>query len=124
MSCYFRINREKVLSFNVSDNTGQYAILKKTFTQQFSQIYYARLQALRPVILKRLNLLEGINIFILIIFLFSIIFFKEPLYIGRVLDVQEGSDSFIIGTVYCENINRPNIFEEIENDQVLHKHIF
>lgn len=55
------INREKVLSYNVSDNTGQYKILKKTFTQQFSQIYFARLQALRPVILKRLNSIDGIN---------------------------------------------------------------
>ncbi len=39
-------------------------------------------------------------------------------HIGRVLDVEEGKDSYIIGTVFCENIERPNVFDEVENDQV------
>ena len=34
------------------------------------------------------------------------------------LDVEEGKESYIIGTVFCENIDRPNVFEEVENDQV------
>ena len=51
--------RTKASSFNVSENTGQFKIIKKTFTQQFSQIYFARLQALRPVILKKMTTLNG-----------------------------------------------------------------
>lgn len=44
--------------------------------------------------------------------------FLESLHIGRVLDVEEGTDSHIVGTVFCDNIDRPNIFDEVENDQV------
>ena len=39
-------------------------------------------------------------------------------HIGRVLDVEEGKESYIVGTIFCENIDRSNVFEEIENDQV------
>lgn len=52
-------SRAKTSSFNVSENTGQFKIIKKTFNQQFSQIYSARIQALRPVILKKLALSNG-----------------------------------------------------------------
>jgi len=51
--------RDNIPTFNVSDQTGQFKIAKKNFTQQFSQIYFARLQALRPIILKRLSVLDG-----------------------------------------------------------------
>lgn len=34
------------------------------------------------------------------------------------LDVEEGKVSYIIGTVFCENVDRPNVFEEVEKDQV------
>ena len=34
------------------------------------------------------------------------------------LDVEKGKESYIIGTVFCENIVRPNVFEEVEKDQV------
>lgn len=51
--------RDNIPTFNVSDKTGQFKIAKKNFSQQFSQIYFARLQALRPIILKRLAALDG-----------------------------------------------------------------
>lgn len=51
--------RDNIPTFNVSDQTGQFKIAKKNFTQQFSQIYFARLQALRPIILKRLSIFDG-----------------------------------------------------------------
>jgi hypothetical protein len=35
-----------------------------------------------------------------------------------VLDVEEGKESYIIGTVFCENVDRPNVFDEVERDQV------
>lgn len=49
----------------------------------------------------------------------AFLFLDSP-QIGRVLDVEEGKMSFIIGTVFCENIDRPNVFDEVENDLVLH----
>lgn len=42
-----------------------------------------------------------------------------PTHTGRVLDVEDGKESLIVGTVFCENIERPDIFKEIESDQVL-----
>ena len=49
---------------------------------------------------------------------FNVFIYIESLHIGRVLDVEEGKESYIIGTVFCENIDRPNVFEEVERDQV------
>lgn len=43
---------------------------------------------------------------------------ESSLHIGRVLDVEEDKESYIIGTVFCESIDRPNVFEEVERDQV------
>lgn len=114
MAPYF--SREKISFLNVSDKTGQFKILKKNFTQQFSQIYFARLQALRPIILKRIASLNGK----LEIPYWLNAFFVESLPINRVLDVEESQESYIVGTVFCENINRPNVFEEVEKDQVEH----
>lgn len=48
----------------------------------------------------------------------SFFIYLESLHIGRVLDVEEGKVSYIIGTVFCENVDRPNVFEEVEKDQV------
>lgn len=28
-------------------------------------------------------------------------------------------DSHIVGTIFCDNIDRPNVFDEVENDQVI-----
>jgi hypothetical protein len=49
----FYLLRTHLPSFNVSDNTGQFKIVKKAYTQQFSQIYFARLQSLRPLIIMQ-----------------------------------------------------------------------
>jgi hypothetical protein len=38
--------------------------------------------------------------------------------VRRILDVEVDRDSLILGTVYCENVDRPNIFEQIETNQV------
>ena len=46
-------SRVHLPTFNVSDNTGQFKIVKKSYTQQFSQIYFARLQSLRPLIIMQ-----------------------------------------------------------------------
>ena len=85
-----------------------FLIRQKEFTQQFSQIYYQRLMTLRPLIHADCQeIYEGAAN-------------KTASYVPRLVDLEEGSPSYIIGTIYRDMANKPNVLKELAEDCEIH----
>ncbi|KAH9951352.1 DNA polymerase alpha/epsilon subunit B-domain-containing protein [Amylocystis lapponica] len=75
----------------------------KSYKHQYANIYYARLQVLRPFVEHRARRqwkeIAG-----------------DPTFVPRVLDVVKGQLCFIIGTVYMDMPLKPNVLEDLARD--------
>lgn len=102
---------------NVGKEKGTFDVAQRTFSQQFSQIYYIRLATLAPLLraqaqskwthLNRSHGLYNIN-------LIGVASVKP-----RILDVEAGRLSSVIGTVYVEMEYKPNILKDLATDVLL-----
>jgi len=88
---------------NIGEINGTFRIEKLTFTHQFSQIYFARMTELSPIIDKsaqsRWSSVKG-----------------TPFRVNRILDVKPGELCYVIGTLYVDLLLKPNILQELSHD--------
>lgn len=82
-------------------------MIKKTYTQQFSQIYFCRLrgliQALKEAACAKWEAKHGNKE-------------EGPFFCERIIELITGRDSVIFGTIYGDLTSKPNVLEEIERD--------
>ncbi|KZT11491.1 uncharacterized protein LAESUDRAFT_755134 [Laetiporus sulphureus 93-53] len=78
----------------------------RSYSHQYSNIYYLRLQLLKRFVLararRRWKEVAG-----------------DPPYVERVLEVVKGQLCFIVGTVYMDMPLKPNVLEDIAHDHSL-----
>ncbi|KAJ3344056.1 hypothetical protein HDU93_003219 [Gonapodya sp. JEL0774] len=85
----------------------QFTLSEKSFTQQYSGVYFARLVALRPRCIVEAERLWGEG------FQFSGNVHPPPRHIPRILDIPNASLCWVVGTVYVEMALKPNILDEV-----------
>ncbi|KXS19726.1 hypothetical protein M427DRAFT_52608 [Gonapodya prolifera JEL478] len=85
----------------------RFMLNEKSFTQQYSGVYFARLAALRPRVIveaeKRWG--EGFKV--------GESVHPTPRHVPRILDIPRGSLCWVVGTVYVEMALKPNILDEV-----------
>ncbi|KAK9471641.1 DNA polymerase alpha/epsilon subunit B-domain-containing protein [Dipodascopsis tothii] len=80
--------------------------IDRTYNQQFANLYFTRLSALKPDIVRAAaQTWDGMKISNKIV--------KQ---VDRVLDVEQGELCWIVGTVYLDMALKPNIFTEISDE--------
>lgn len=76
----------------------------KTYTQQFSQIYFCRLKALYPALRaashKKWSQEGGAG----------------PVVAERILELLPGRESIVFGTIFANLSSKPNVLKDLEND--------
>lgn len=94
---------DKKLS-KIEFRSDEFKVEKPDYTQQFSGIYYTRLNELRPRVIElgkqRWTASD-----------------KSIQHVDRVLDVESGKACFIVGTVYVEQTRKPNVLTDIAKEQ-------
>lgn len=84
----------------VSD-TELFAVKDHNYSQQYANMYFSRLSVLRNQVLKASESKWS----------------GKARFVPKVLDVAGPDLSFIVGTIYCEFGNKPNILNEVTTDQ-------
>ncbi|CAG8448591.1 2157_t:CDS:10 [Diversispora eburnea] len=81
---------------------------KKSFRQQYANLYYVRLMEMRPIVLKaaqeKWETERAVN-------------GQELNYVDRILNIKSEEICYIIGTVYIEMQFKPNILEDVTREQ-------
>ncbi len=90
-----------------ADLITECTVIKKTYTQQFSQIYFCRLrqliQALKEAACAKWKTGHEDK-------------GERPFFCERIIELITGRDSVIFGTIYGDLTSKPNVLEEIEKD--------
>jgi DNA polymerase delta subunit 2 len=84
-----------------SQETGQFRLQDRCYSQQYAGFYFSRLSLQRPRIEKAAQKK-----------------WKEdgtggPLFVPRLLDIEEGKWVYVVGTVFFEMPLKPNVLQEI-----------
>ncbi|KAG8727618.1 hypothetical protein FRC12_022359, partial [Ceratobasidium sp. 428] len=110
--------------------TFEFSAAHKSYNQQFDNVYSARLEQLRPVLIERAadtwRKRKGIHILLTSSRYFLTRLFRPYLrvvnkvaHVPRVLDVVKGQTCYIIGTVYMDMPLKANVLEDIAQDHAL-----
>ena len=83
----------------MSDESKEFSVDKKTFTQQYSQLYFQRLSMLKSVIIEKCQ--EK---------------WKSECRKDRLFDVNAGETCYVIGTVFVDSSLKPNVLNEIAKE--------
>ncbi|KAJ1656374.1 DNA polymerase delta small subunit Cdc1 [Dispira simplex] len=85
-----------------------FSISQRTYTQQYANVYFVRLQELKPVATRtahRTWLSDGP------------VLPTGPLrYAPKVMNIVAGEPCFVVGTVYCEQKLRPNVLDDLSKE--------
>jgi DNA polymerase delta subunit 2 len=93
------LERSTVTLEMASDATRSFQVENRSYSQQFSQLYFQRLATFKPVLFERIKSKWP----------------SKPL-MPRVLDVNLNEECIIIGTVYVDSPMKPNILNEIASE--------
>jgi DNA polymerase delta subunit 2 len=100
---------------NTGKEKGVFDIAKRTYAQQFSQMYFVRLASLAPVLRssaqKKWTSSKGANSSPGKLLINCVVVF-----VNRLLDVKPGVLSCIIGTIYVDMEFKPNVLQELACD--------
>ena len=80
--------------------SSQFRVPKRQYTLQYAQLYYQRLTTLRPAVLAEAARRWG----------------AQTRHVGKVLDVPVGERCFVVGTVYVDMPEKPNILDEVSSE--------
>ncbi|KAJ2889642.1 DNA polymerase delta small subunit Cdc1 [Coemansia aciculifera] len=72
---------------------------RRSYVRQFNELYYARLNELKPHVLQRAEKRWG----------------KEK-HTPKVLNVEAGGPTYIIGTVFIDSDNKPSTLDQVERE--------
>jgi hypothetical protein len=80
-----------------SHETGQFRLQDRSYSQQYAGFYFSRLSLQRPRIEKAAQKKWE----------------NGPLFVPRLLDIEEGKLVHVIGTLFFDMPLKPNVLEEI-----------
>ncbi|KAI8372381.1 DNA polymerase alpha/epsilon subunit B-domain-containing protein [Choanephora cucurbitarum] len=81
-------------------------VKKRSFQQQYASIYYVRLVQLRKALEKTAKARWS-----------SVP--ENPQFLSKILDIQPGRLCYMLGTVYLEMANKPNVMNNLEDEESL-----
>ncbi|KAF9907612.1 hypothetical protein BX616_000372 [Lobosporangium transversale] len=97
------IHRRKAAFDDLSSLQDNFLVKTRDYRLQYAHLYFTRLVLMRPKVLeqakKQWNSLPS-----------------KPKHVEKVLDVQPGEISYLVGTVYTEMKLKPNILNDITKD--------
>eukprot|EP00842_Homolaphlyctis_polyrhiza_P000793 jgi/Hompol1/1714/HPOL_000253-RA len=89
--------------FNKLPST-RFIVTEKNYMQQYAGLYFTRLVKLRPRVLDAARAKWSVG--------------DNPLtHVPRIINVQPGEVCFIIGTIYVDMPNKPNILKDIDAEE-------
>ncbi|KAI8974388.1 DNA polymerase alpha/epsilon subunit B-domain-containing protein [Pilobolus umbonatus] len=107
---YTVLNRVHAKNEEVPELADPLKITSHSFNQQYANMYYVRLLQLKQAILKNAEDRWG-----------SLP--ERPRYSPKILDVQLGDLCYMVGTVYIEMDNKPNVMHHLdEEDAIVNPH--
>ncbi|KAF9355976.1 hypothetical protein BGX26_005869 [Mortierella sp. AD094] len=97
------INRRSATFDDLGSLQESFIVKSRDYKLQYAHLYFMRLMLMRPKVLKQAELKWGsLN--------------PVPKQVEKVLDVQQGEISYIVGTVYMDMKLKPNILNDITKD--------
>ncbi|KAJ1957127.1 DNA polymerase delta small subunit Cdc1 [Dispira parvispora] len=85
-----------------------FSISQRTYTQQYANVYFVRLQELKPVATRTAHHTWLSD---------SPALSTKPLrYAPKVMNIVAGEPYFVVGTVYCEQKFRPNVLDDLSKE--------
>ncbi|KAI7817596.1 DNA polymerase alpha/epsilon subunit B-domain-containing protein [Gamsiella multidivaricata] len=97
------IERRKAAFDNLGSLQRNFLVDSREYKLQYAHLYFTRLVLMRPKVLKQAKLKWGS-------------LDSTPKHVEKVLDVQPGEISYLIGTVYMDMKLKPNILNDITKD--------
>ncbi|KAF9110706.1 hypothetical protein BGX27_005991 [Mortierella sp. AM989] len=97
------IDRRRATFDDLGSLQENFIVKLRDYRLQYAHLYFMRLMLMRPNVLKQAELKWGsLN--------------PTPTHAEKVLDVQQGEISYIVGTVYMDMKLKPNILQDITKD--------
>ncbi|KAI1309500.1 hypothetical protein EDD11_004086 [Mortierella claussenii] len=97
------IERRRAAFDGLGSLQENFIVKSRDYKLQFAHLYFMRLVLMRPKVLKQAELKWGS-------------LDPTPKHVEKVLDVQQGEVSFLVGTIYMEMKLKPNILNDITKD--------
>ncbi|KAJ3371704.1 hypothetical protein GGF31_002683 [Allomyces arbusculus] len=85
--------------------SAPFLLKDRTYTQQYANLYFSRLQKLRPHVVAAANRKWG-----------SVMERGTVRHVERVVDIRPKSTVWIVGTLFCEMPLKPNILDDIASE--------
>ncbi|KAI9022941.1 DNA polymerase alpha/epsilon subunit B-domain-containing protein [Phycomyces nitens] len=83
-----------------------FEINHRSFNRQYAEMYYPRLNQLRPILIKKAKEKWGTLP-------------EKPFYVSKALEVLAGEFCYIVGTVYMEMTLKPNVLRDLNEESSL-----
>ncbi|KAI8984018.1 DNA polymerase alpha/epsilon subunit B-domain-containing protein [Mycotypha africana] len=100
------IERKTATYDDLPEFKEQFLIKKHVYTQQYASLYYIRLLKLRHYLLKACqDKWDCIP--------------EKPQYVQKTLDLQPGQLSYMLGTIYIEMPKKPNVINDLEDEDTI-----
>ncbi|KAF8938012.1 hypothetical protein BGZ58_001753 [Dissophora ornata] len=97
------VNRRKAAFDDLGSLQENFFVKSRDYKLQYAHLYFMRLMLMRPQVLKQAQLKWGS-------------LDSAPKHVEKVLDVQQGEISYLVGTVYMDMKLKPNILNDITKD--------
>ncbi|KAF9999862.1 hypothetical protein BGZ65_004843 [Modicella reniformis] len=97
------IERRKAAHDSLGSLQENFLVRSRDYKLQYAHLYFMRLMLMRPKVLKQAELKWGS-------------LEPRPKHVEKVLDVQQGEISYLVGTVYMDMKLKPNILNDITKD--------
>ncbi|KAG0336960.1 hypothetical protein BG000_005958 [Podila horticola] len=97
------VDRRTAIADDLGPLQETFIVKSRDYKLQYAHLYFMRLMLMRPVVLQQANVKWGS---------------LEPKaqHVDKVLDVQQGEISYLVGTVYMDMKLKPNILNDITKD--------
>ncbi|KAF9201988.1 hypothetical protein BGZ49_007825 [Haplosporangium sp. Z 27] len=97
------IDRRNAIFDDLGSLQESFIVKSRDYKLQYAHLYFMRLMLMRPLVFKQASQKWGS-------------LDSAPKHVEKVLDVQQGEISYIIGTVYMDMKLKPNILNDITKD--------
>ncbi|KAG0322224.1 hypothetical protein BGZ99_003423 [Dissophora globulifera] len=97
------MDRRQATFDNLGSLQEDFHVRARDYKLQYAHLYFMRLMLMRPNVLRHAQLKWGS-------------LESRPKHVEKVLDVQQGEISYLVGTVYMEMKMKPNILNDITKD--------
>ncbi|KAF9195271.1 hypothetical protein BGZ51_002786 [Haplosporangium sp. Z 767] len=97
------ISRRQAVFDSLEPLQEKFVVKSRDYKMQYAHLYYMRLMLMRPIVLEQAQQKWGS-------------LDPKAKHVEKVLDVQQGEISYLVGTVYMDMKLKPNILNDITKD--------